>query len=171
MPAYPALSIADAFDDLVDPRVERTKRHRLLAILTITLCGVLCGAENWVEIADWADAKRAWLTEWLGLQHGVSSHDTLGRVVDRLDPVQFETGFLRWAQGTLTPHTDPVIAIDGKTVRRSADTCHGHGPLHFVSAWASGQRLVLGKEAVAWDLTRLRRSRSCWHAWTWRGKP
>lgn len=149
LPAYPALRIADAFGDLVDPRVERTKRHRLLDILTSTLCGVLGGAENWVEIADWADAKRAWLTEWLGLQHGVPAPDPLGRVFDRLDPVQCESGFLRWVQGTLTPHTDPVIAIDAKTVRRSGDACHGHGPLHLVRAWASGQRLVLSQEAGA----------------------
>ena len=149
MPAHPAARLADAFADLVDPRVERTKRHRLLDILTITLCGVLCGAENWVEIADWADAKRAWLTDWLGLRHGTPSHDTLGRVFDRLDPVQFEAGFLRWVQGTLTPQTDPVVAIDGKTVRRSGDGRTGRSPLHLVSAWASGQRLVLGQEAVA----------------------
>ncbi len=153
MSTTPAPRIADAFADLVDPRVDRTKRHRLLDILTITLCGVLCGvlcgAENWVEIADWADAKRAWLTDWLGLDHGIPSHDTLGRVFDRLDPVQFEAGFLRWVQGTLTPQADPVVAIDGKAVRRSGDGRTGRSPLHLVSAWASGQRLVLGQEAVA----------------------
>ncbi len=110
---------------------------------------MLCGAENWVEIADWADAKRAWLTEWLGLEHGIPSHGTLDRVFDRLDPVQFETGFLRWVQGTLTPQADPVVAIDGKTVRRAGDGRSGRSPLHLVSAWASGQRLVLGQEAVA----------------------
>lgn len=149
MPVHPASRIADAFAELVDPRVERTKRHQLLDMLTITLCGVLCGAENWVEIADWADAKRDWLTEWLHLEHGVPSHDTLGRVFERLGPVQFETGFLRWVQGTVTPHADPVIAIDGKTVRRSGDTRTGRSPLHLVSAWANGQRLVLGQQAVA----------------------
>lgn len=149
LPAYPALRIADPFGDLGDPRVERTKRHRLLDLLTSTLCGVLGGAENRVEIADWADAKRAWLTEWRGLQHGVPAPAPLGRVFDRLDPVQCESGFLRWVQGPLTPHTDPVIAIDAKTVRRSGDACDGHGPLPLVRAWASGQRLVLSQEAGA----------------------
>lgn len=149
MAAHPASRIADAFAELVDPRVNRTKRHQLLDIITITLCGIICGAENWVEIADWADAKRAWLTDWLGLAHGVPSHDTLGRVFDRLDPVQFERGFLDWVQGTLTPQAGAVVAVDGKTVRRSGDARSGRSPLHLVSAWACGQRLVLGQEAVA----------------------
>lgn len=148
MPAHPAPRIADAFADLVDPRIDRTKRHRLRDILTITLCGVLCGAENWVEIADWADAKEAWRTDWLGLAHGIPSHDTLGRVFNRLDPLQFETGFLRWVEGCRPPQANGVLAIDGKTVRRSGDTFRGQEPLHLVSAWASRQRLVLGQEAV-----------------------
>ncbi|MBA3379177.1 MAG: ISAs1 family transposase, partial [Chloroflexia bacterium] len=143
MSAPPASRIADAFADLIDPRVDRTKRHRLLDILTITLCGSLCGAENW------ADAKRVWRTEWLQLEHGIPSHDPLGRVFDRLDPGQFEAGFLRWVQGTLTPKAGDVVAVDGKTVRRSGDGRTGRAPLHLVSAWASGQRLVLGQEAVA----------------------
>ena len=83
MPArcHPAPKIADAFADLVDPRIERTKRHRLLDVLEIALCGVICGAENWVEIADWADARKLWLTDWLRLEHGIPSHDTYGRVL------------------------------------------------------------------------------------------
>lgn len=148
-PPASAPRIADAFADLTDPRIERTKRHRLQDILTITLGGVLSGAENWVEIAEWAKVKQAWLTDWLGLEHGVPSHDTLGRVFGRLDPAQFETGFLRWVQGTITPRPGEVIAVDGKTVRRSGDTYTGRSPLHLVNAWAHGQRLVLGKEAVA----------------------
>ncbi len=149
MISHPAPSIADCFVDLVDPRLERTKRHRLLDVVTITLCGVICGAENWVEIADWAEAKKVWLTEWLHLEHGTPSHDTLGRVFDRLDPVQFETGFLRWVQGIFNPKAGDVVALDGKTVRRSGDARTGQAPLHLVSAWASGQRLVLGQERTA----------------------
>lgn len=145
----PVPRLAECFADLVDPRVDRTKRHQLLDIITITLCGMICGAENWIEIADWADAKAAWLTTWLGLEHGTPSHDTLGRVFDRLDPVQFETGFLRWVQGTITRQAGDGVAVDGKTVRRSGDASTGRSPLHLVSAWASGQRLVLGQEAVA----------------------
>lgn len=134
MPAHPAPRLADAFAEVVDPRIDRTKRHRLLDILTITLCGVLCGAENWVEIADWAEAKWAWLTDWLGLEHGVPSHDTLGRVFDRLDPVQFETGFARWVQGMTTATAGEMVALDGKTVRRTGDTYTGRSPVHLVSA-------------------------------------
>lgn len=149
MSPHPAPRIADAFADLVDPRIDRTKRHQLLDVLTIALCGMLSGAENWVEIAAWAEAKKDWLTDWLGLAHGIPSHDTFGRVFNRLDPAQFETGFRRWVHGRLTPQAGDVIAIDGKTVRRSGDARTGRSPLHLVSAWVSGQRLVLGQEAVA----------------------
>jgi predicted transposase YbfD/YdcC len=146
---HPASRIADAFADLSDPRIDRTKRHHLLDMLTITLCGVRCGAETWVEIADWADAKRVWLTAWLGLQHGSPSHATLGRVFDRLDPVQFEAGVAHWVRGLASSTAGDIAALDGTTVRRSGDTATGRAPLHLVSAWAHDQRLVLGQEAVA----------------------
>jgi len=80
MAVHPSPRIAACFADLVDPRVERTKRHRLLDIITIALCGVICGAESWVEIEDWGDAKLEWLRTWLDLPNGIPSHDTFGRV-------------------------------------------------------------------------------------------
>lgn len=91
MPAtsFAAQPIADAFADLVDPRVERTKRHSLHDILTITLCGVLSGAENRVEIAAWSVTKQAWLTVWFQLEDGIPSHNTSGRVFDRFNPHRF----------------------------------------------------------------------------------
>jgi predicted transposase YbfD/YdcC len=145
--AHPSPRIAACFADLVDPRIERTKRHELLTVITIALCGVICGAESWVEVEDWGDAKRDWLATWLELPNGIPSHDTFGRVFSRIDPVQFEAGFLRWVQGTVTTEsTNGVIALDGKTVR--AARAHDGNPLHLVSAWASEARLVLGQEAV-----------------------
>lgn len=157
MAACPASRIADCFFDLVDPRVERTKRHDLLTVVTLALCGVICGAENWVEVADWAEAKRDWLATWLDLPNGVPSHDTVGRVFARLDPARFEAGFPRWAHAAVpadadadadaTATTGGVIAVDGKSVR--AARAHGGEALHLVSAWASAQRLILGQEAVA----------------------
>jgi predicted transposase YbfD/YdcC len=146
---HPSPRIAACFADVVDPRIARTKRHELLTVITIALCGVICGAESWVEVEDWGDAKRDWLSTWLDLPNGIPSHDTFGRVFRRIDPVQFEAGFLRWVQGTvatMAEATGGVVAIDGKTVR--AARAHDGNPLHLVSAWASEARLVLGQEAV-----------------------
>jgi predicted transposase YbfD/YdcC len=148
VPARPALCIADCFADLVDPRVERTKRHRLLGIVTVALCGVVCGAESWVEIEAWGEAKLDWLRAFLDLPHGIPSHDTFGRVFAALDPAQFEAAFLGWVQGVATATAGEVVAIDGKTARGAHDRANGTGPLHLVSAWAATNRLVLGQVAV-----------------------
>lgn len=139
--------IADCFADLVDPRVARTRRHNLLDIITIALCGVICGAESWVEVEDWGDAKLDWLRTWLALPHGIPSHDTFGRVFSRIDPAQFEAGFLRWVQGVVTTSAGAVVALDGKSIR--AARTPGGNPVHLISAWASAHRMVLGQEAVA----------------------
>lgn len=148
MTAHPAPRIADCFADVIDPRLDRTKHHRLLDIITIALCAVISGAETWVEVEHWGRAKQDWLTEWLGLPHGIPSHDTFGRVFGRIAPDQFETGFLRWVQAIAVHAPHEVIALDGKTVRRSGSPRAGQRPLHLVSAWASDQRLVLAQAAV-----------------------
>ena len=145
---HPAPRIADCFCDLVDPRFPHGRRHRLLDIVTIAVCAVISGAESWVEVAQWGRIKQAWLADWLDLPHGIPAHDTFGRVFARIDPEQFEAGFLRWVQTIARTAEPEVIALDGKTVRRSGDQRTGQRPLHLVSAWASAQRLVLAQEAV-----------------------
>lgn len=145
---HPAPRIADCFADLVDPRIPCGRRHALLDIVTIAVCGVISGAESWVEIAQWGRIKQNWLADWLDLPHGIPSHDTFGRVFARIDPAQFEAGFLRWVQLVATGAPPEVIALDGKTIRRSGETRTGKRPLHLVSAWASAQRLVLAQAAV-----------------------
>lgn len=89
-----ALDLATIFAAVEDPRVERTKQHRLVDIITIAVCGVICGAEGWVEIEEFGKAKAAWFHSWLALPNGIPSHDTFGRVFARLDPKQFEACFL-----------------------------------------------------------------------------
>ncbi|MGC4107266.1 MAG: ISAs1 family transposase [Thermomicrobiales bacterium] len=115
--------------------------HRLLDILTIALCAVICGEDTWVEIAAHSAIREEILADWLGLRHGVPSHDTFGRVFACLDPVQFEAGFWRWVQADLPdPPVPDILALDGKTVRHSGDRGTGQAPLHLVSAYpaASG---------------------------------
>lgn len=142
------LSLRDAFADLPDPRVERTRWHALPDLLVIALCAVLCGADNFVEMEDWAYAKEAWLRERLALPNGIPSHDTFNRVFARLDPDAFSQCFLRWVEALREPTGGQVIALDGKTLRHSFDRASGRGALHVVSAWAAENRLVLGQVPV-----------------------
>ena len=135
------------FAQVEDPRVERTKLHRLRDIIIIAICGVICGAEGWVEIEEFGKAKQAWFTEVLTLPNGIPSHDTFGRVFAHLDPKQLEASFLQWVQG-LSKTVQGVIAIDGKTLRRSHDQAAGKKALHLVSAWAVENRLVLAQLAT-----------------------
>jgi len=141
-------SIAAHFAALEDPRVERTKKHSLGAILLIALCAVICGADSWVEVEQFGRAKQEWLASVVDLPHGIPSHDTFGRVFAALNPEQFAAGFRAWVAGVQQATDTEVIGIDGKTLRRSHQRGAGLGPLHMVSAWASQSRLVLAQVAV-----------------------
>jgi len=144
----PTTSVTTHFAALPDPRVERTKRHALLDVLTIALCAVICGADSWVEVERFGQAKEAWLRTFLALPQGIPCHDTFGRVFAQLDPVAFERCFLAWVQAMVGEPVAQVVALDGKTLRRSHDRRAGTGPLHLVSAWATASHLVLGQVAV-----------------------
>jgi hypothetical protein len=135
------------FAQVEDPRIERTKRHRLRDILMIAICGVICGAEGWVEIEEFGKAKEAFFTELLDLPNGIPSHDTFGRVFALLDPKQFEASFVQLVAG-ISKTVKGVVAIDGKTLRRSHDRAAGKKALHLVSAWAVENRLVLAQLAT-----------------------
>ena len=108
-------SIAAHFRRVPDPRVRRTRRHALEDILVITLCAVICGADDWVAIADFGHAKRKWFRGFLVLPHGIPSHDTFGRVFAALDPEAFRAAFLAWVATVADLLPGDVIAIDGKT--------------------------------------------------------
>ena len=137
------------FDRLPDPRAERGRRHELLDILVIAVCGVICGADGWVEIEEFGKAKLEWFRSFLGLPNGIPSHDTFGRVFARLEPESFQRCFQSWAEGLREGLPDRFIALDGKTLRRSHDRAKGKGALHLVSAWATENRLLLGQQKVA----------------------
>ena len=135
------------FAQVEDPRMERSKLHRLRDIIILAICGVICGAEGWVEIEEFGKAKEAWFTEVLDLPNGIPSHDTFGRVFACLDPKQFEASFVQWVQ-EISKTVKGVVAIDGKTLRRSHDRAAGKKALHLVSAWAVENRLVLAQVAT-----------------------
>jgi predicted transposase YbfD/YdcC len=141
-------SIQQHFGGLKDPRIDRCKRHQLLDILVIALCAVICGADDWIEVAAFGTAKRAWFQAFLTLPHGIPSHDTFGRVFARLDPAQFQACFLRWIRALAEVLPAEVVAIDGKELRGSLDRPAGKAAICLVSAWASDQHLVLGQVKV-----------------------
>ena len=141
------LALASSFAAVDDPRIERTKAHNLLDIIIITICAVICGADDWVSVAEFGTSKHAWLQTFLQLPNGIPSHDTFGRVFARINPDQFQQSFLQWIQAMQQRRTD-VIAIDGKTHRGSHDRPNGKSALHLVRAWAAENRLVLGHIAV-----------------------
>lgn len=147
-PAAANLALTEHFAVLEDPRVERTKLHPLVSILTIALCAVICGAESWDDIALFGEAKETWLKSFLDLPHGIPSHDTFNRVFAALNPQQFQECFVAWMKAVAEVLPAQVIAIDGKTVRGSHDRSWGKSAIHIVSAWASANRLVLAQVKV-----------------------
>ena len=144
----PTLSIIDAFADLPDPRLDRTKRHQLSDILVITLCGAICGVDNWVEMERFGRAKEKWFRTFLDLPNGIPSHDTFGRVFSALDPGAFRKAFILWVEGLALVGIGEVIGVDGKTLRRSLDAANGKKPLHLVNAWATDAGVAIGQLAT-----------------------
>jgi predicted transposase YbfD/YdcC len=144
----PEASIAHYFSDLTDPRIDRTKRHKLLDIVVIAICGIICGADDWVEIEIFGNAKLGWFQTFLELPNGIPSHDTFGRVFGALNPDQFQTCFTNWILAVSDIIKGQVIAFDGKTLRRSHDKTRGKDAIIMVSAWATVNRLVLGQVKV-----------------------
>lgn len=148
MSGLPATSISEHFASLTDPRVERCRVHVLVEIVTIALCGLLCGADDWVAIEAFGQEKEAWLRTFLALPGGIPSHDTFGRVFARLNPDEFRRCFLAWVQAVVGEVGDQVVAVDGKTLRGSHDRAAGKEALHLVSAWATTSGLVLAQVAT-----------------------
>ena len=148
MEGRPETSISAHFAPLTDPRADRGQGHLLVDLVTVALCAVICGADGWVAVETFGRAKAAWLRTFLALPSGIPSHDTFGRVFARLDPAEFQRCFLNWVRAVVPETAGQVVALDGKTLRRSHDRSKGKAALHMVSAWACGRGLVLGQVAV-----------------------
>ena len=138
-------TVMDHFQDLEDPRIERSKRHGLLDIITIAICAVICGADSWVYVEMFGKSKEDWFRSFLDLPNGIPSHDTFGDVFSRLNPDRFQECFMEWSQAVADLLPGEVVAIDGKTVRRSHDKRAGQQAIHLVSAWAAANTLTLGQ--------------------------
>jgi predicted transposase YbfD/YdcC len=137
-------SISSYFGTLSDPRRDN-KRHKLIDIITIAICGVICNADSFEHIAEFGQAKFEWLKGLLELPHGIPSADTFERVFCRLDPKQFKDCFMHWIQAISQLTKGQVIAVDGKTLRRSHDRSNAKSAIHMISAWACTNGLVLGQ--------------------------
>nr|WP_225226282.1 ISAs1 family transposase [Komarekiella delphini-convector] len=131
-----------------DPRIDRTKRHKLIDILTISICAVICGADSWVAIETYGCAKYEWLKTFLELPNGIPSHDTFARVFALVNPQQFQECFLSWMKSIQKITIGEVVAIDGKTLRGSYNKSSDQSAIQMVSAWATTNKLVLGQVKV-----------------------
>jgi predicted transposase YbfD/YdcC len=141
------VAVFSTFENLTDPRVERTRRHELFDMVVVALCATLAGADSWVDVERFGIARLPWLRTFLPLVNGIPSHDTFGRVFARLDPAQLVTCIQQWLSD-IGHEIGKHIAIDGKTLRGSFDKAAGKNPLHLVSAWACEARLTLGQVAT-----------------------
>ena len=137
------MTLTEAFSDLPDPRTGPAQRHDLTEMILMALCAVLCGADSWVDVAEWAEDNEAWIKRYLVLEHGTPSHDTFSRVVRLLEAKVLEACFREWI-GSLVGAVTGVVAIDGKTACGSKD---GHNTaLHTISAYATASGLCLAQE-------------------------
>ena len=142
------ISLCGAFKTIRDPRIERTKKHKLVDILIIALCATICGVDGWEEMEIFAEKHEEWFKSFLELPSGIPSHDTIHRVFSRIDPKEFNKILLRWTEALHQSVEGKVVAIDGKTLRGSFDSATGKAALQMVSAWAHESNLVLGQLAV-----------------------
>jgi hypothetical protein len=141
-------SVLEFFGDLPDPGSERNQDHPLLSIVFIAVCGAISGADHWVDIEAYGNAKVGWLKTLIALPHGIPSHDTFGRVFRFLNPQAFQERFLEWVRGVGKPMAGEVIAMDGKQMRGAKQAPAGKEGLYMVSAWAVEHGIVLGQRKV-----------------------
>ncbi len=135
------------FSTIKDERIDRAKKHKLIDIIVIAFCAVLCGAKSWHEIEDFGESRENWLRRFLELPNGIPSHDTFGRIFAMLDPIILEEKLMEWVKAVFVKKSENVIAIDGKSIRGTVDN-KGRSFVHIVSAWSCENGISLGQLAV-----------------------
>jgi len=158
------IAILSILRDIPDPRMERTKLHKLEDILTISICAILCGVESFEDMEVFGEAKQEWFKTFLDLPHGIPSHDTFNRLFAALDPEKFMDAFMRWTQALRGAVDEEIVAMDGKALRRAINA--GQSPKVIVSAWAASSGLVLGQARWRRRVMRsrpYRNSCACWN--------
>lgn len=142
------IEFKEIFGEIEDPRVERTKLHKLLDIIALGILGVMAGAQGFEEIEDFGNAHEEWLKNYLELENGIPSHDTINRVFQSLNPQVFQQTFLNWIQTIRKLLPETIVPIDGKTLRGSHERSKGLKGLHVVSARSCANGLSLGQLQV-----------------------
>ncbi len=148
MPKKPLAALEEHFSKVSDPRIDRSKEHKLIDIIAIAICAVVCGAEGWVDIELFGKSKLPWLKSFLELPNGIPSHDTFGRVFSMIEAEQFQLAFYEWVWAVNDIIQGQIINIDGKQLRGSKDKVLGKRAIYMVSAWAEANELVLGQRKV-----------------------
>ena len=143
-----SLDLLEHLSVIRDPRIERNKKHELSEMLFVAVCAAISGAEGWSDIVEFAQAKQDWLRRFVRLDNGIPVDDTFARVLSRVSPQALQECLVKWTQSLCERGEGEVIAIDGKTVRRSHDRRRGQGPLHLVRAWATTAGLALAQVAT-----------------------
>ena len=147
MPEKKSAMIQDHFADLTDPRVRKVT-YPLINVVVIAVCAVICGADDFVAIAEFGRKRREWLARFLDLEQGIPSHDRFNAIFAAIKPAEFEKCLLSWITALHEISDGQVIALDGKTLRRSFDTASGKTAIHMVSAWATANQISLGQVVV-----------------------
>jgi len=142
-------SVLKHFSSLPDPRVDRTKRYPLLEIILLIIAGTVSGCEGWKQIKDFGEMKLSWLRQFLPYANGIPVDDTIARVMRKLNTKAFQERFIEWMKAVSTQTDGEVVAIDGKTLRRSFNAKESKAAIHMVSAWSSANGVVLGQEKTA----------------------
>ena len=147
MPKRLSARIQDHFVELSDPR-RRKVIYPLINIVTIAICAVICGADDFVSIAEYGRKKRKWLAQFLDLRNGIPSHDRFNAILGAIKPAEFEACLLSWITALHEITAGQIVAIDGKTLRRSFDAASSKSAIHMVSAWATANQISLGQVIV-----------------------
>ena len=135
----------DYFFEKIQDHRHHNRIHKLIDVIVITICGVVAGADTYEQIENFGQKRKRWLSKFLELPRGIPSHDTFGRIFEKINPNEFQNSFMHWIESVTELTKGQVIAIDGKTLRRSHDKSNDKKAIHMISDWASSNQVVLGQ--------------------------